>query len=83
VVVADGQSTDGTPDILKHYSALMGGRLIWCSEPDKGIGDAWNKAVARARVTGCYFRARMTHWPRPMSSPEPSQFSPSPIQLIG
>jgi glycosyltransferase involved in cell wall biosynthesis len=48
VVVADGQSTDGTPDILKHYSALMGGRLIWCSEPDKGIGDAWNKAVARA-----------------------------------
>lgn len=48
VVVADGGSRDGTLEILKHYSTLMGGSLIWFSEPDQGIGDAWNKAVKRA-----------------------------------
>ena len=48
VVVADGGSRDGTLVILKHYSTLMGDSLIWLSEPDQGIGDAWNKAVNRA-----------------------------------
>jgi len=48
IVVADGGSRDGTVETLKHYSSLMGESLIWFSEPDQGIGDAWNKAVKRA-----------------------------------
>ena len=48
IVVADGGSRDGTVEILKHYSSFMGESLIWFSEPDQGIGDAWNKAVKRA-----------------------------------
>lgn len=48
VVVADGGSSDGTLEFLKHYSSLMGESLVWSSEPDQGIGDAWNKAVKRA-----------------------------------
>lgn len=47
-VVADGYSHDGTIEILKHYSSIMGESLIWFSEPDRGIGDAWNKAVNRS-----------------------------------
>jgi glycosyltransferase involved in cell wall biosynthesis len=44
VVVADGLSTDGTPEILRSY----GGRVAWVSERDGGQSDALNKAVARA-----------------------------------
>lgn len=44
-IVIDGASTDGTADWLAHYT----GRLSrWVSEPDKGIYDAMNKAVAMA-----------------------------------
>ena len=46
VVVADGGSRDGTQGILGE--AGLGRPLIWISEPDLGIADAWNKAVARA-----------------------------------
>lgn len=38
-VVMDGGSKDGTVEILRKYD----GRLRWCSEPDKGQGDAINK----------------------------------------
>lgn len=48
VVLADGGSRDNTIEILKQYSLLMGESFIWLSEPDRGIGDAWNKAVKRA-----------------------------------
>src|SRR5664279_5073450 len=45
-VVVDGGSTDGTQDILRAY----GNRLdYWLSEPDAGIYDAMNKAIALAR----------------------------------
>jgi glycosyltransferase involved in cell wall biosynthesis len=39
-IVIDGNSTDGTVDILKSYKHLR-----WISEPDKGTGDAFNKGV--------------------------------------
>lgn len=44
-IVIDGGSTDGTVDILKRYEHAID---YWVSEPDKGISDAFNKAVALA-----------------------------------
>ena len=45
LIVVDGGSTDGTVDILianaEHIS-------YWVSEPDRGIYNAWNKALAQA-----------------------------------
>lgn len=45
-IVLDGGSTDGTLDVLLRYSDRI---ALWRSEPDKGIYDAWNKALAEAR----------------------------------
>ena len=44
-VIVDGGSTDGTLDILDKYSA----RINWASGPDRGLFDAMNKGIARAR----------------------------------
>lgn len=43
-IVQDGGSTDGTLELLRPYEERI--RLV--SEPDTGVYDAWNKAVARA-----------------------------------
>ena len=48
VIVADGGSRDGTLERLQSLRERMGDMLSWISEPDTGIADAWNKAVARA-----------------------------------
>lgn len=48
-IIIDGGSTDGTLDIIKKYSNRI---AYWCSEPDEGIYDAWNKGVSHA--TGEY-----------------------------
>lgn len=45
-IVIDGGSRDGTADLLRAHSAEL---AYWVSEPDKGIADAWNKGLARAR----------------------------------
>jgi len=47
-IVADGGSSDGTVDLLKKRSASRGTSLVWFSEPDSGIAEAWNKAVGCA-----------------------------------
>ena len=39
-IVVDGGSTDGTLDIVQEYSDLVN---KFISEPDKGLGDAFNK----------------------------------------
>ncbi len=45
VLIADGGSVDGTLDIIQRY----GNRIAWfASEPDKGVYDAWNKALKHA-----------------------------------
>ena len=44
-IVVDGNSTDGTINILKSYDSFIS---KWISEPDKGIYDAMNKAIKMA-----------------------------------
>jgi glycosyltransferase involved in cell wall biosynthesis len=41
-IVIDGGSTDGTQKLLKQYEHTID---YWISEPDRGISDAFNKAV--------------------------------------
>jgi glycosyltransferase involved in cell wall biosynthesis len=45
LIVVDGGSTDGTVDLLISNAAKLG---YWISEPDKGIYNAWNKALRHA-----------------------------------
>jgi glycosyltransferase involved in cell wall biosynthesis len=45
-IVLDGGSTDGTVDVLREYNDRI---ALWKSEPDRGIYDAWNKALGEAR----------------------------------
>lgn len=44
-IIIDGGSTDGTVDIIKKYDDKI---AYWCSEPDAGIYDAWNKGIVHA-----------------------------------
>src|SRR6185436_19107774 len=46
VLVMDGASKDETVDVLQSYDAP---ELQWISEPDRGVVDAVNKGLARAR----------------------------------
>lgn len=55
-IIVDGASTDGSVEIIHEYennlaSSLspLSSRLIWLSEPDKGIYNAMNKGVRLAR----------------------------------
>jgi glycosyltransferase involved in cell wall biosynthesis len=52
LIVIDGGSTDGTVEILKRNQARL---AYWVSEPDRGIYDAWNKGLDRARGDWIYF----------------------------
>lgn len=45
-LVLDGGSRDGTVDVLRQYDDRI---ALWKSEPDHGVYDAWNKALAEAR----------------------------------
>jgi len=42
-IIVDGNSTDGTLDIIKKYSHSK--NLKWISEPDQGLYDAMNKGI--------------------------------------
>ncbi|MGJ3522816.1 glycosyltransferase family 2 protein [Nitratidesulfovibrio sp. D1] len=48
VLIQDGASTDGTPDLARSFSAVLP-NLVVHSEPDSGIYDAWNKALPHVR----------------------------------
>ena len=52
IVVVDGGSTDQTISILKEF---VHPGLSWITEPDKGIFDALNKGIERARGRWLYF----------------------------
>lgn len=47
-IVVDGGSTDGTPEFLAQLKEKHGDRVIWVSEPDKGLYDALNKGIRMA-----------------------------------
>ncbi|MCP8689156.1 glycosyltransferase family 2 protein [Marinobacterium sedimentorum] len=44
VIVIDGNSRDGTVEIVKEHPVVS----KWLSEPDEGIYDAWNKGISLA-----------------------------------
>ncbi len=44
-IIIDGGSSDNTISIIKKYEKQI---ALWISEKDKGIGDAFNKGIARA-----------------------------------
>ena len=46
LIVVDGGSTDGTVDLIAANSHKL---AYWISEPDRGIYNAWNKALAQAK----------------------------------
>jgi len=46
LIIIDGGSKDGTVDVLKRFDE---GISYWCSEPDRGIYNAWNKAIDYTR----------------------------------
>jgi glycosyltransferase involved in cell wall biosynthesis len=45
-IIIDAQSSDDTIQIIKQYESKFNNNLIWKSEPDKGIYDAWNKGIS-------------------------------------
>ena len=45
-IVIDGGSTDGSRDIIEHFSDNI---AYWVSEPDKGIYNAMNKGIRQAK----------------------------------
>lgn len=44
-IIIDGNSTDGTVELIKKYDSYV---TLWISESDEGIYDAMNKAIRRA-----------------------------------
>jgi len=47
-IIIDGDSKDGTLDLIRTYSPKFGDRLKVISEPDQGIYDAMNKGIQMA-----------------------------------
>lgn len=47
-IIIDGNSKDGTTDLIKSFEPRFGNRLRWVSEPDAGLYDAMNKGIRQA-----------------------------------
>lgn len=60
-IIVDGGSSDNSVDVIKEYVAKVDSResivdrVIWSSEPDKGIYDGMNKGVRKASGEYVYF----------------------------
>lgn len=49
VVLIDGASKDGTMTIVEEYKTRFGDKLSYISEPDRGLYEAMNKGLLRAK----------------------------------
>lgn len=58
-VIIDGNSTDRSVDIIKKYEDKL---KFWSSEPDKGIYDAWNKALKHVAGDWIVFIGADDYW---------------------
>ena len=47
-IIIDGGSTDGSRELIEQYQEHF---TYWCSEPDKGVYNAMNKGIAKAKGT--------------------------------
>ena len=45
-IIIDGGSTDGSKELIEQYQQHFS---YWCSEPDKGVYNAMNKGIDKAR----------------------------------
>lgn len=45
-IIIDGGSTDGSKELIERYQENL---AYWCSEPDKGVYNAMNKGIAKAK----------------------------------
>lgn len=45
-VIIDGGSTDGSKELIEQYQEHF---AYWCSEPDKGVYNAMNKGISKAK----------------------------------
>lgn len=52
IIIIDGGSHDGTVDIIRQNASHL---TYWLSEPDKGVYDAWNKALPHIRAPWVIF----------------------------
>ena len=68
-IIVDGNSTDGSVDVIREYESPLASslspfasRLKWLSEPDKGIYNAMNKGIEIAlgrRVVNSFNRSEL------------------------
>lgn len=47
-IIVDGASNDDTIKVVHRYEPLFKDRMLWISEPDRGIYDAFNKGIRMA-----------------------------------
>ena len=45
-IIIDGGSTDGSKELIEQYQRHF---AFWCSEPDKGVYNAMNKGIEKAK----------------------------------
>lgn len=45
-IIIDGGSTDGSKELIEKYQEYF---AYWCSEPDKGVYNAMNKGIVKAK----------------------------------
>ena len=87
-ILVDGGSTDSTLQIIRSHENQID---LWISEPDKGIFDAWNKALCLAHGDwiafvgsddALYHDAVSSYVRHLHSLPREVEFISSPVELI-